>query len=152
MRNVILGNTFDVPGIAKFALGRYWRTLTPEQQTEYTGLFEQMVVKTYADRFSDYNGEQFKVTGSRPDGDGAIARIRAENDRRAGRAGVGGSDRFVVGAVVDIDGGSRRGSLGGGVDRVKILWVCTAEVLRVGVRADDEDVGRRLRKRRAIGR
>lgn len=53
---------FDVEKIGRFALGRYWRVATPDQQREYMTLFEDMVVKVYARRFRDYSGETFDVT------------------------------------------------------------------------------------------
>ena len=34
---------FDVPGIARFVLGRYWKTATPEQQQEFIKLFEDYI-------------------------------------------------------------------------------------------------------------
>jgi phospholipid transport system substrate-binding protein len=61
---------FDIPAIARFVLGRYWRTATPEQQQEFMRLFENMVVQTYAQRFKEYSGQQLKVTGAREEGDG----------------------------------------------------------------------------------
>jgi phospholipid transport system substrate-binding protein len=61
---------FDIPAIARFVLGRYWRTATPEQQQDFMRLFENMVVQTYANRFKEYSGQQFKVTGAREEGDG----------------------------------------------------------------------------------
>ena len=61
---------FDIPAIARFVLGRYWRTASPEQQQEFMRLFENMVVQTYAQRFRDYSGQQLKVTGAREEGDG----------------------------------------------------------------------------------
>jgi len=61
---------FDIPAIARFVLGRYWRSATPEQQQEFMRLFENMVVQTYAQRFREYSGEQLKVNGAREEGDG----------------------------------------------------------------------------------
>ena len=61
---------FDVPAIGKFVLGHYWREAPPEQQQEYLRLFGQYVVAIYADRFSNYQGEEFKVLGAKAeDGD-----------------------------------------------------------------------------------
>ena len=34
---------FDVPGIARFVLGRYWKTATTEQQEEFIKLFEDYI-------------------------------------------------------------------------------------------------------------
>ena len=68
----LLRQDFDVPGIARFVLGRYWNTATEEQRAEFVKLFENYIALAYATRLAEYAGEQFKVTGSRPDGDGAI--------------------------------------------------------------------------------
>src|SRR5271165_1556126 len=56
---------FDSPGIARFVLGRYWRTASPEQQQEFLKLFDDYVVYVYTARLSDFEGEQFKINGSR---------------------------------------------------------------------------------------
>jgi phospholipid transport system substrate-binding protein len=60
-------NDFDSPGIARFVLGRYWRTASPEEQKEFLKLFEDYVVYVYTARLSDFGGEQFKISGARPD-------------------------------------------------------------------------------------
>jgi phospholipid transport system substrate-binding protein len=60
-------NDFDSPGIARFVLGRYWRTASPEEQKEFLKLFEEYVVYVYTARLSDFEGEQFKISGARPD-------------------------------------------------------------------------------------
>ena len=74
---------FDVPAIGKFVLGHYWREATPEQQQEYLRLFGQYVVAIYAERFSNYQGETFKVLGSRSE-DGGTATVSSEIDRPNG--------------------------------------------------------------------
>jgi len=65
----LLYQGFDVPYIGRWVLGRYWNQATPEQQQEYLQLFERMIVNTYADRFVEYSGETFRITGSRPEGE-----------------------------------------------------------------------------------
>jgi phospholipid transport system substrate-binding protein len=60
---------FDVPTIGRFVLGRYWRTATEAQRSEFLTLFEAIIVKTYNRRFADYQGEQFSVVARRRDGD-----------------------------------------------------------------------------------
>ena len=66
----LLDQHFDVPAIAKFTLGRYWRTATDEQRTEFSKLFEDFIVQSYSTRFSEYHGESFQVTGSTTDQSG----------------------------------------------------------------------------------
>ena len=63
---------FDVPGIARFVLGRYWKTATPEQQQEFVKLFEDYIALVYSAQLAAYSGETLKVTGSRPGPEGAI--------------------------------------------------------------------------------
>ena len=58
----ILHKNFDLPEIAKFTLGVYWRSATEQQRAEYEKLFEDFVVKSYSYRFKDYDGEQFRIT------------------------------------------------------------------------------------------
>jgi phospholipid transport system substrate-binding protein len=78
---------FDVPAIGKFVLGHYWRDATPEQQQEYIKVFGQYVVAIYAERFSNYQGEQFKVTGSHAE-EGGVATVTSEIDRTTGGAPI----------------------------------------------------------------
>ncbi len=62
----LLRQNFDVEAIGKFALGGHWRTITPAQRSEYLKLFEDMIVSTYAQRFGEYSGQQFKVGSTKP--------------------------------------------------------------------------------------
>ena len=55
---------FAINGIARFVLGRYWRGASEADRTEHMVLFEDVIVNTWADRFSDYSGEAFTVEKS----------------------------------------------------------------------------------------
>ena len=57
----LLHEHFDVPAMGRSALGRYWRVATPEEQSEYMSLFEDLIVATYAARFRDYGGENLDI-------------------------------------------------------------------------------------------
>jgi phospholipid transport system substrate-binding protein len=61
---------FDVPTIARFVLGRYWRLATPAEQQEFVSLFDEYVTLTYSNRLSQYRGETLRVTASRSEPDG----------------------------------------------------------------------------------
>ena len=63
---------FDCPGIARFVLGRYWRDASEEEQRDFVKLFEEYVVFVYTARLSNFGGQDFKVRGSRSDGDGVM--------------------------------------------------------------------------------
>jgi phospholipid transport system substrate-binding protein len=66
--SVLLEASFDVPGIAKFALGKYWRQATPQERKTYVGLFEKMLVKAYASKFDGYPNAVLTVKEARGEG------------------------------------------------------------------------------------
>ncbi|HEU0156027.1 MAG TPA: ABC transporter substrate-binding protein [Stellaceae bacterium] len=65
---------FDVSGLGRFVLGRYWRMLDPPQQQEYLGLFQNYVVLAYSGRLLQIadSGSVPRVLGSRPEEDDVI--------------------------------------------------------------------------------
>jgi len=65
----ILRENFDVPTIARFALGTYWNQATDAEKKQYMSLFEDMIVKTYATRFEEYSGQSFKVDSATDSGE-----------------------------------------------------------------------------------
>ena len=77
----LLENYFDVPSISKFVLARYWRVATEAERAEFTQVFEQFVVQSYAARFAQYSGETFKVNNvvkDQPDPGDAIVHSTIE--------------------------------------------------------------------------
>jgi phospholipid transport system substrate-binding protein len=63
---------FDMPGIAKFVLGRYWKLATDDQKTEFQKLLETLLVQSYAKAFAHYSGEKFSVENARANDDGSL--------------------------------------------------------------------------------
>ncbi|MDA1097777.1 MAG: ABC transporter substrate-binding protein [Proteobacteria bacterium] len=66
--HTLLSNGFDMPFIARFALGKHWRKATPQQRADYQALFEEFILKTYSRRMGGYAGETFAVSDARPAG------------------------------------------------------------------------------------
>lgn len=54
---------FDVPYIARSALGRFWRKADAQQRKDYTEVFEDYMVQVYSAKFRQYSGQTFKATG-----------------------------------------------------------------------------------------
>ncbi|MCQ8278163.1 ABC transporter substrate-binding protein [Acetobacteraceae bacterium KSS8] len=52
----LLDQDVDVDAIARFCLGRFWRTATPEQQAQYTALFHQVLTNSIDDKLGEYRG------------------------------------------------------------------------------------------------
>jgi phospholipid transport system substrate-binding protein len=60
---------FDVPRIARFALGQYWRSASDSDRQQFVDAFKDYMVQVYATRFRQYSGASFKVVGQRAQGD-----------------------------------------------------------------------------------
>jgi phospholipid transport system substrate-binding protein len=61
----LLNEAFDLPRIARFTLGRYWRTATDKEKTEFIALFEKFVIQAYSNRFQDMSGQKLNVINAR---------------------------------------------------------------------------------------
>src|SRR5277367_50263 len=68
----LFGADFDLPGIGRFVLGRYWRVATPEQQQQFLGLLREYLAQAYAGRLAQYAGEKFQALNAQPQGDETI--------------------------------------------------------------------------------
>lgn len=64
----LMRSGFDLPLVAQLALGRHWRSATGEERSEYVGLFERLVLETYARRLDDYGNQRLRVVGAVPAG------------------------------------------------------------------------------------
>lgn len=51
----------DLPGITKFAAGRYWDKLSAAQQQQLVDAFGRQSIATYAYRFDGYSNQTFKT-------------------------------------------------------------------------------------------
>jgi phospholipid transport system substrate-binding protein len=65
----VVGRTFDLPAIARFTLGRYWRVATPRQRRQFLGALDAYLVSVYwarLERLQQYPGARLKVVRERP--------------------------------------------------------------------------------------
>ncbi len=60
----LFNDSFAVEAIGRWILGRHWRTATEAERSEYLGLFEDLMVVSYVDRFAEYAGEALKINRS----------------------------------------------------------------------------------------
>jgi len=61
----LLREGFAVNTIGRFALGRHWRTASPESRQEYLALFQEFVLDTYSKRLDGFSGQTFTVIETR---------------------------------------------------------------------------------------
>lgn len=57
----VIDESIDSDWIARFVLGKNYKTSTIEQQQRFTGLYRQFMINTYGPKFKNYNGRKFTV-------------------------------------------------------------------------------------------
>ena len=60
----IVHNNFAIDNISRFVIGRYWRSMTKEQQNEYQTIFLDWVVKNYSTKLNGYKNRSIIVVKS----------------------------------------------------------------------------------------
>ncbi len=68
----VIDRNVDVPRIARFCLGRFWATATPEQQAQYTTIFHQVLLNNIAGHLGSYAGVSYVMHGETPQGDNTL--------------------------------------------------------------------------------
>ena len=79
----LLARDFDMTGLTRFVLGPNARGLSPEQQQEFTVLLRDNMAEAYSTKLSQYAGEPFRVTGTRPMGGETV--VASQVERRSGQ-------------------------------------------------------------------
>jgi phospholipid transport system substrate-binding protein len=57
----IVNSDVDVDGVARFCLGRFWRSASPQQQQSYIQLFHHVLVNNITAKVGDYQGVRFTM-------------------------------------------------------------------------------------------
>jgi phospholipid transport system substrate-binding protein len=81
----LLDQDFDFQTIARFVLGRYWQTASDDQKQQFAKVFRDYVVLAYANRFNEFSGASFKVTGQRAESE-TTELVSTQVQRRDGSA------------------------------------------------------------------
>ena len=63
---ILFRESFDVPAIGRFVLGRYWRKADPLVREDFLNVFEEIMVQRFAPKFANYAKSRFEVGRVRP--------------------------------------------------------------------------------------
>lgn len=55
----LFNKDLDLDFIGKFVLGRYWRTSTPKQRTDFVDAYRELNITTWSARFDEFTGKHF---------------------------------------------------------------------------------------------
>jgi phospholipid transport system substrate-binding protein len=68
----LFSDKVDINFVAKFVLGKHWRTATPQQQTAYVASYKPFILKNYASKLTKYSGQTYTLKNTRVDGDASV--------------------------------------------------------------------------------
>jgi phospholipid transport system substrate-binding protein len=108
----VIRRTFDIPAMARLAVGSSWAKLSEAQRQQVTESFGRYISAIYADRFDSYAGQKLQVTGEQPAAGGVMVHsqiVRANGEavnvdymmRRNGNSWLI-SDVYLDGAISEV--------------------------------------------------
>ena len=59
---ILFRETFDVPAVGRFVLGRYWRKAKPEARDAFLSVFEEIMIQRFAPKFAGYADTKFEIS------------------------------------------------------------------------------------------
>ena len=59
----VVENEFDFTEMSRSALGYHWRSLSPDQRSQFTQLFSAFIEDAYLSKIQDYSGQQVQFQG-----------------------------------------------------------------------------------------
>lgn len=80
LRKTVL-ERFDFSEMSKRSMGRHWSERTPEERTEFVGLFTDLLERAYVDRVEGYTGEQILYLEETTDGNYSEVRTKIVTKR-----------------------------------------------------------------------
>lgn len=60
----LFNEDLDLDFIGKFVLGRYWKTSTPKQRTDFIDVYRKLNIQTWSERFNEFKGKHFEFLGT----------------------------------------------------------------------------------------
>ena len=62
----LFNSSLDLKFIGQFVLGRYWKTASEEQKSQFIDTYRRLNVKTWSKRFDEFKGKEFIFKGTSP--------------------------------------------------------------------------------------
>jgi phospholipid transport system substrate-binding protein len=69
-------SAFNLPLMARYAVGPVWGEATPSEQQQLVSAFSDFSVATYASQFKAYDGEKFDIIGQKASSGGVIVETK----------------------------------------------------------------------------
>lgn len=124
---LLLGNSVDSQWMAKFAMGRMWYELKPDQQEKYLVDYKNYLTRIYVPRFKEYNGQITKIISVQDLGNQQyivtteIIPAKKNDDKKNENSAI----KVAYRCKIENDGGEKNSN---GSDNVKIRDIITENI------------------------
>ena len=108
----VIVRSFDIPSMARLAVGPTWASLSDAQRQQMIESFGRYISAIYAERFDGYAGQKLDVTGEEPTSFGVMVKsriVKANGDpvevdylMHGGNAGWLIADIYIDGSVSEV--------------------------------------------------
>ena len=99
LRAISLDNHFDLPGIARFSAGPYWRAATKDERIVYTQTMRDVLIGTIVRNFDQLAGLRFTPTNSQTKGDKMVLVRGTFEDAKGIRSPISVGWRIITPAL-----------------------------------------------------
>lgn len=65
----LFSNSIDFRWVARFVLGKHWRTATPQQREAYLENYKRFIIQSYSGKLEQYSGENYTIKQARQEGE-----------------------------------------------------------------------------------
>ena len=130
----LFADKVDIAFVAKFVLGKHWRTATPKQQQDYMTAYKPFILKNYASKLTTYSGQTYVLKNQHMEDNIAVVTMEIVDasgtnvvvDYRLGDAGAG---KYKINDIV-VEGVSllttQRAEFGSIVEQHNVDYLITA--------------------------
>lgn len=61
----IFTDIVDIDWMAKFAIAKFWKTMSDVEKNQYLGAYKQYLIKIYVPKFKEYNNQVVKIVSAK---------------------------------------------------------------------------------------
>ena len=84
----IFSEKVDINFVAKFVLGKYWRTASPAQQHDYMEAYRPFILKNYASKLTKYSGQTYSLKNPHMEEDIAVVTMEIDDPASGNKINV----------------------------------------------------------------
>lgn len=75
----IFSDKVDINFVARFVLGKHWRTANAQEQKDYVAAYRPFILNNYAGKLTRYSGQTYTLKNARTEDDASVVTMEISN-------------------------------------------------------------------------